>query len=197
MIKPLSDFIQKGFNWIHTTFKDDYSKMLIATGALGWILSSAAQIAGIYANSKISDEKKSFLVPQEMMDGFINAIAFIGITTIAKRGIEKMASTGKTTTLSVRNFLNQHPELKEKVGKLDFNLDDVIPQNTDAYKSYKSYKNFITTMGTLGASVLSCNIITPVVRNATASRVQKSYIDMKNNPKIYQYQNSSGSNMKI
>ena len=197
MIKALSNFIEKRFEWIYKTFKDDYSKMLIVTGALGWILSSAAQIAGIYANSEISDEKKSFLVPQEMMDGFINALAFIGITTIAKKGIEKMASTGKVAPLSVRKFLESKPELKEKVGKFDFNLDYVIPKNIDAYTSYKSYKNFITTVGTLGASVLSCNIVTPLIRNATASKVQKTYIDMKQNPSAYQYYNVKSGNMRI
>ena len=197
MIKALSNFIEKRFEWIYKTFKDDYSKMLIVTGTLGWILSSAAQIAGIYANSEISDEKKSFLVPQEIMDGFINALAFIGITTIAKKGIGKMASTGKVAPLSVRKFLEGKPELKEKIGKFDFNLEKVIPSDIDAFKSYKSYKNFITTLGTLGASVISCNIVTPVIRNATASRVQKTYIDMKKNPNIYQYQTTNSGNMRI
>ena len=192
-----TSFLQKSFEWIYETFKEDTSKMLIATGTLGWILSSAAQIVGIYRNSKISDEKKSFLVPQEMMDGAINALAFIGITSIAKKGIEKMASTGKTTTLSVRNFLKQHPELEKKVGKWELNLDEVIPKNIYAYKSYKSHKNFITTMGTLGASILSCNIVTPLIRNATASRVQKTYIDIKNNPAAYGYNTNYSGNMKI
>ena len=174
MLKYVHNLIQKRFNWIHETFQNDFSKMLIFTGALSWILSSAAQVVGIYRNPEISDEKKSFLVPQEIMDGAINAIAFIGITTIAKKGIEKMASTGKVAPLSVRNYLNRHPELKAKVGKFDLNLDSIIPKNTDAYNSYESYKNFVSTMGTLGASVISCNIVTPLIRNATASRVQKT-----------------------
>ena len=195
MLKFLNDFFQKQFNWLFTSFKDDKSKMLIVTGTLGWCLSSAAQIVGIYRNPEISDEKKSFLVPQEMMDGVINALTFIGITTFAKKFIEKMASTGKIAPQSVRDYLSRHPELNEKVGKIDFNLEKVLPQNLDAFKSYKSHKNFVTTMGTLGASVLSCNIVTPLIRNATASTVQKTYIDMKHNPQMYQ-QISSG-NMRI
>lgn len=195
MLRYLHNFIQKRFNWICKSFKDDTSKMLIFTGTLGWILSSAAQVVGIFRNPEISDEKKSFLVPQEITDGAINALTFIGITTIAKKGIAKMASTGKVAPQSVRDFLNRHSIYKDKTGKLDFNLDDVLPKNIDAYKSYKSYKNFITTMGTLGASVLSCNIVTPLIRNATASKIQKTYIDMKNNPSAYQMHNSNG--MKI
>ena len=50
-------------------------------------------------------------------------------------------------------------------------------------------------MGTVGASVLSCNIVTPLIRNATASRVQKNYIDMNKNA-TYNYSANSG-NMKV
>ena len=188
-------FFQKKFNWIFETFKDDNSKMLIATGTLGWALSSLAQIVGIYGNKKITAEKRSFLVPQEVMDAVFNVTSFLGITLLTKKGIEKMASTGKIATLSVRNFLDKNPDLKKNIGKIDFNLDKAIPQNVNAYKSYKSYKNFVTTMGTLGASVLSCNIITPVTRNITASRVHKNYIDTQKNPISYQHQNNN--QMKI
>ncbi len=195
MLKYMKDFVQRRLEWVCESFKDDKSKMLIFTGTLGWILSSAAQVAGIYRNNEISDEKKSFLVPQEIMDGVINAIAFIGITTIAKKGIEKMASTGKIAPQSVRDFLLKRPELNKQVGKFDFNLDKILPHNIDAYKSYCSHKNFVTTMGTLGASVISCNIVTPLIRNATASRVQKTYIDMKQNPSVYAQYHSG--NMKV
>ena len=191
----LKTFIQKNLNWIYNTFKNDTSKMLIVTGSLSWVLSSIAQMCGILANPKVSKEKKSFLLPQEFMDGVVNVAAFLGITMVTKKGIEKMASTGKIATKSVRDFLNKNSIYRDKVGKLDFNLDKVLPENSEIKKSYDSYKNFVTTMGTIGASVLSCNIVTPIIRNATASRVQKNYIDMKNNPAYYQYSNSG--DMKI
>ena len=191
----LKNLIQKGLNWFDNTFKNDFSKMLIATGTLGWILSSAAQLCGILGNNKISKEQKSFLLPQEAMDAIVNVSAFFGITMLTKKYISKMASTGKIAPQSVRNYINNNPFLKEKVGKFDFNLDEVLPEKSEIKNTYESYKNFVTTMGTIGASVLSCNIITPVIRNATASRVQKNYIDMKKNPSVYQYTNSG--NMKV
>lgn len=191
----LKNLLQKNLNWIYNTFKNDTSKMLIVTGSLSWVLSSLAQMCGILANPKISKEKKSFLLPQEFMDGVVNVAAFLGITMVTKQGISKMASTGKIATQSVRDFLNKNSIYKDKVGKLDFNLDRVLTENSELKKSYDSYKNFVTTMGTIGASVLSCNIVTPLIRNATASRVQKNYIDMKNNPTYNQYSNSG--NMKI
>ena len=193
-----SSLFRKPKEWIFETFKDDTSKMIIGTGTLGWILSSLAQIGAIAGNPKISSEKKSFLLPQEFMDAAINVLGFFVITMLTKVCIKKMASTGKIAPQTVRDFLNKNKDLyKDKVGKIDFNLDEVLskmPDHKDVYKSYKSYENFAATMGTIGASVLSCNIITPLIRNKTASRVQQRYIDMKNNPTAY-YNNSG--NMKI
>lgn len=186
-----STFYQRCLEWVCEKFEEDTSKMLIATGTLGWILSSAAQLGAIAGNPKITPEKKSFLLPQEFMDACVNVFGFFVITMLTKVGIKKMATTGKIAPQSVRELLNKN--YKDKVGKLDFNLDDVLaqkPEYAKEFESYKSYKNFVTTMGTIGASVLSCNIITPLIRNKTASRVQKSYIDMKNNPNAYQTQNS-------
>ena len=193
-----STFCQRCLEWVYETFKEDTSKMLIATGTLGWILSSIAQLGAIAGNPKLSQEKKSFLLPQEFMDAFVNVAGFFVITMMTKVGIKKMATTGKIAPQSVRDFLNNNKVYKDKVGKLDFNLDDVLSQNPDnkkIFESYKSYKNFVTTMGTIGASVLSCNIVTPLIRNKTASRVQKSYIDQRQNHVVYQTNSSGG--MKI
>lgn len=192
-----SSLFKEPLAWVYETFKEDTSKMIIGTGTLGWILSSVAQIGAIAGNSKISAEKKSFLLPQELMDAFVNIAGFFAITMLTKIGIKKMATTGKIASQPVRDFLNQNKIYKDKVGKIDFNLDEVLskkPEYKDIYESYESYKNFVSTMGTIGASVLSCNIITPLIRNKTASRVQKRYIDMQQHPDAYP--NYSGK-MKI
>ena len=187
-------FFQKSLEWVCETFEKDTSKMLIVTGALGWALSSLAQAAAIVVNPKVSVEKKSFLLPQELMDGFINVLSFLGITLFAKKYIQKLVSTGKIAPKSVREFLNKNKSLyHDKIGKLDFNVGDVLVDKK-LQSSYESYKNFVTTMGTLGASILACNVVTPVIRNKTASRVQKNYIEMKNNPTLYQ---APSSGMKI
>lgn len=191
-------FLKNKYIWILNSFKEDTSKMLIATGTLGWALSSLAQGLAVIGNPKISNEKKSFLLPQELMDALVNVGGFFCFTMFTKKCIGKMAKTGKIASESVRNFLNSHPELKKQVGKWDFNLDKIFenkPELADIYNSYQSHKNFVTTMGTVGASIISCNMITPVIRNFTASNVQKTYIDMKKNPQLYQTYNSN--NMKI
>ena len=182
-----SSFFQKNLEWVYETFKADTSKMLIATGTMGWILSSAAQLYAIIKNKNIDAETKSFLYPQELMDAIVNIASFLGFTLVAKKGVSKLVSTGKFAPESVRNYLNKSV-YKDKVGKLDLNLDEVLKDKSvekSIFNSYTSYKNIVTTLGTVGASILSCNVITPLIRNKTASRVQKSYIDMKNNPTAY------------
>ncbi len=180
-------FFQKQLEKIYDTFKGDTSKMLIWTGTLGWALSSAAQIGAIFSNKKISPEKKSFLLPQEFMDAVVNIGAFLGFTLLTKKGIQTLAKTGKAAPQTVRDFLNKNSIYKDKVGKLDFNLDDVLKNHSDNHlkESYESYKNFITTMGTIGASVISCNLVTPVVRNSIASKMQQKYIDIRKNSGAY------------
>ena len=194
----MPNFPEKILCWICKNFKEDTSKMLIATGTLGWALSSLAQGIAVVANPKISNEKKSFLLPQEMMDALVNVGGFFCFTMLTKKCIGKMAKTGKIAPDSVRKFLDSHPEYKKQVGKLDFNLDKIFenkPEFEKLNESYQSHKNFVTTMGTVGASIISCNMITPLIRNFTASNVQKTYIDMKKNPQLYQTYNSN--NMKI
>ena len=182
-----SSFFQRQLEKVYETFKGDTSKMIIWTGTLGWALSSAAQIGAIFSNKKITSEKKSFLLPQEFMDAVVNIGAFLGFTLLAKKGIQKMATTGKIAPKTVRDFLNKNSMYKNKVGKLDFNLDDVLMNHSDKYlkDSYESHKNFVTTMGTIGASVISCNMVTPVIRNIIASKMQKKYIDIQKNPSAY------------
>ena len=46
-------------------------------------------------------------------------------------------------------------------------------------ESYYATKNLGTTLATVGAGIISSNIITPIVRNSMASNVQKNYIARK------------------
>ena len=178
--------MQNIFGHIYKTFENDFGKIIIATGAIGFGLSSIAQIGAILTNKKISDEKKSFLLPQEFLDGAVNIISFLGITMVSKYLATKLVTTGKLLPKSAREFVNMN--YKDKVGKLDFNIDNIIKSAPkDIYNSYKSYKNLIATTTTLGASIFSSNLVTPIARNNTASLIQKSYIQQNSqyNPVKY------------
>lgn len=185
-----SSILQGSLNKIYELFRKDTAKMLIITGALGWGLSSAAQMLAVLINPKIKKDQKGFLLPQEAADAGINIASFLGITFIAKKMFSKLASTGKVAPLDVRNYINSNETLAKQYGKVGFNLDKVIEQDAlFPKKSYLAHKNFITTVGTVGASILATNVVTPILRNAFASKVQKKYIE--NRPQVY------SSNMKV
>ena len=119
------------------------------------------------------------VTPQEFADAVVNISAFFLITQATKKVISKLASTGKIAPAKVRAFLNKNKDLYgDKVGKLSLDLDEVLKNEPKFPKeSYYSYKNYVTTMGTIGASIVSSNIVTPIVRNSMASDMQKKYLN--------------------
>ena len=168
-------------NLIAENFKKDASKMLIWTGVAGWTLSSIAQIGAVLFNPKISDEKKSFLIPQEVADALVNIGGFFLITQFAKNSSAKLFSTGKIAPKKVINYLLKNNIVeKNKIGNLDTNLDILLkgcPRNIE--KEYFACKDFGKTVATIGAGIFASNIVTPIVRNNMASKIQKNYIDAK------------------
>ena len=179
-----NSLLQKGLEWVYTKFKKNTATMLVVTGTIGWGLSSLAQAGAVLLNPKLSKEQKSFLFPQELLDAAVNIGSFFLITQSTKKLISKMASTGKIAPQSVRKFLDKNKALYgDKVGKLSLDLDEVLKNEPKFPKeSYYSYKNLVTTVGTVGASVLSSNIVTPIIRNSIASNVYKSYMNNRPQP---------------
>ena len=195
----MRNLFEKVLVYIADKFHEEPSKMLIWTGALGWSLSSAAQIGAILLNPKISNDQKSFLVPQEMADALANIGAFILITQSVKKLTSKMFSTGKILPNSVKEYLNQHGDIYTKrVGKVSFDIDKVLPKKGDIRDVYDSYKSMGETVATVGAGIVATNIITPLIRNRMASSVQKNYLEAKQemNAGMQPYKVSAG-NMKI
>lgn len=93
------------FNNFRTNFYKKYSKdlggMLLVTGTLGWVFSSAGQLLGIAQNDKISKEKKKFLYPQEIADAAINIFFFFTTTKFAKEFGKKLVSSGRLITKTI------------------------------------------------------------------------------------------------
>ena len=73
MVKPV--WIQKMCDAIASKYSDDIGKMLVHTGVIGWILSSAAQVTAIVINDKLSKEQKMYMVPQELADAAVNIVS--------------------------------------------------------------------------------------------------------------------------
>lgn len=170
--------LMPALNWIAKNFKKDPSKMLIITGVAGWTLSSIAQIGAILINPKISKEQKSFLVPQEFADAIANIGLFFLITLAAKMTVSKLFSTGKFQTKSTADFIKSNMKLFEgKIGKVDFDIEKLLPDGSTVLKNYKLTRSFAETVATVGGGIVSSNILTPIIRNNTASKMQKNYIE--------------------
>lgn len=168
------------FSNFKTTMLKNYGEnpgtMLVHTGVLGWVLSSLAQVSAVVFNDKISPEQKSFLIPQEIADAAVNILSFYTITTSFKKVASKLVSTGKLTTTPIKNFLKKFGlKNKEYIGNIKFDIEKLA--NFDDIKSeYRPFKNGVDVIASVTGSVISCNLVTPVLRNMYASKKQKQAI---------------------
>lgn len=189
-------------NIILEKYGEQPGKMLVHTGVLGWILSSLAQVGAVFFNDKISPEQKVFLIPQEIADAVVNILSFYVVTNSVKAIASKLVTTGKLTTPAILNYLKKTgikiPKKKgdaSPIGKWDFditklaNFDEISP-------NFKAFKNGVDVGASMLGSILSCNLITPILRNEYASKQQKSMISkMQNNKNLRNLESPRGISM--
>lgn len=202
MTPPLSLF-NKFKTYLFKNYGENPGTMLVHTGALGWLLSSLAQIFAVAVNDKISPEQKSFLIPQEFADACINILSFYLVTSSFKNFASKLVSSGKLSTKSIRNALTKQGIKDSMIGSADFNIGKLnnIP------KDYKPFKNGVDVIASTAGSIISCNVITPILRNEYGAVRQKQIVSkMHSKNKNYNvyykcsindFQNSARNNLKI
>lgn len=165
-------------NKIYKAFSDDTGKLLLWTGTVGWILSSIAQLSGVITNKNISDDQKKFLIPQEIFDAVINIASFFIVTKTCTDIGKKLVKSGKLTTNIIKNLLTK--EEIAKIGTKDLNISalDRVKNETDIKltSAYGEFSNGIGFVFSTIGSIISSNIITPILRNKIASARQKDDI---------------------
>lgn len=174
----VTQYIQEGANKEFKTLRDRIWKnvvnnpgaTLMHTGAIGWAASSLAQITGMLFNDNIDSNKKKFLIPQEFADAVGNIALYYIVTVYIKDNVEKLFENGKIRFEKVmqqfredkkRDLIKCDIEDLFKSGKVIENLGEAI----DSKKIYAAHKNGASVLATLIASVISCNILTPYIRN--------------------------------
>ena len=198
---------------LYKNYGENPGKMLVHTGVLGWVLSSLAQVSAIVFNDKISPEQKSFLIPQEIADAGVNILSFYVITSSFKNIASKLVKTGKLTTKPIKDFLSKYGLNSPKyIGKRKFNIENIA--NFQEIKSeYRPFKNGVDVVASTVGSVISCNLVTPVLRNEYAAKKQKQAIarmkaaenrvaspkgiSIADYQKLSAYKYSSSGNLKI
>lgn len=170
------------FNGFKTLVAKHYGsntgKMLIHTGVIGWILSSAAQVAAIVINDKIPKEQKMYLIPQEIADAAVNIVSFYAITQTFSSLAKRLVTSGKLLPKSVKDWMS----VKGLLGKIGKSTSDIYKAglSASAKKRLDVFKEGIDVIGTTAGSILSCNIVTPIVRNEIAANRQKTGIAKMN-----------------
>ena len=124
-----------------------------------------------------------FLIPQECADAAVNILSFYIVTNSFKAIGSKLVSTGKLATPNIRKYI-QKAGLEDKAGKVTTDIKkDMTGAIRQEYTDFKSGVDVITS--TVG-SIISCNLITPVLRNQYAASKQKEILAkrnmQKNNP---------------
>ena len=176
----LSQLFNSFKNHVYNVYGPNPAKMLIYTGVLGWFLSSAAQVVAIAVNDKIPKEQKAFLIPQEIGDGAVNVLSFLVVTSAIKGLASRLVSTGKLAKAPLR-AIYEKAGLTAKTGIGKAGMDVVKELQTrlpkaefDTFvKDYNRFKKGTDVIGMTVGSILSCNIITPLLRNKFAAKRQR------------------------
>ena len=170
----MANILKPFVNWVAKNYGDNVGKMLIHTGVIGWILSSAAQVVAIVINDEIPKKQKMYMIPQEIADAAVNIVSFYLITQTFKSFGSKLVNSGRWLSAPVRQFLTDNKVAN--VGKKGF---DVLTQGNltpEMLTKFNDFKNGMDVIFTTGGSILSCNIVTPIVRNQIAANRQRKDI---------------------
>lgn len=169
---PRPSFLENFLDAIAHQSTFNTANILILLSAGGWLASSVAQVIGIYRNKNYTKEEKSFMIPQELADAFVNIGAFLLVTKSLKSLTSKMVETGKLAPKSIQNFLGNKGLLSER-GKFDFNVTTV-----DGFQkhinTYNTFKTVAESTAAIVGGVLSSNIITPILRNKIGAKRKDS-----------------------
>ena len=173
---------------LYNAYSGRLGKMLTHTGVIGWAMSSLAQVFAIAFNEKIPKEQKMFMIPQELSDAVINIASFYLVTRSIAGISNKFVKIGKILPKNVSEGLcllgKRIPGKIKNLGNYNFNVEKYLKQipQKNIRNDYYDFKDGVDVISTLVGSVISCNVITPVLRNIYASYKQKKNITKMNTP---------------
>lgn len=175
--------LEKISNFIYKNFAGKPGTFLLVAGTIGWTASSTSQIIAMLINDKIPDAQKKFLIPQEMADAAINIASFFCFTRLCTRMGEKLVESGRLATPKIRGFLTKY-KMDSKVCTDSFNILKAPQLNEmdknfdkDFSKAYYNLADGVSFVSSTIGSIISCNIITPILRNKFASMRQKQALE--------------------
>ena len=166
-------------NLIYKKYSKNAGKMILHAGVITWAAACVSQVAAVVYNDKIPPEQKKFLVPQEIADGLLNIAAFYIVTKSMKEIAGKFVSTGKWSNQAIRDFVKKVAP-NTKLGHFDTNLTETFKGQDEFHNAYDPFKSGIEMVATSIASVVSCNVATPYIRNYIGAVQQKRSLAAEN-----------------
>ena len=189
---------------IYKNYGENPGTMLVHTGVIGWILSSAAQISAVLLNDKISSEQKVFLIPQEVADAAVNILSFYTFTNGVKYIGSKLTKTAKLRTSNITELLKKNGHILEKgqsrvkgkvyAGDWSFDITKLPNYKTDIAEEFKPFKNGAEVItGLIGSIALN----SPNSNDGKVSTPQVKGISMLDYQKIASIKYHSVGSLKI
>ena len=202
---------------VYKIFGNSSGGMLLITSVLGLTFSAVAQIMGICFNKKYTTSQKAFMIPQEIGELIVSAMAIFIITKPSQKLASKLVKTGKILPKELVEYMKMN-KLSEMRGKTDFNFGEevnkIISQikksnnyiktnaaekeamlkvHNDALDSYNITADAVSAIATTAASALTVGCVAPILRNRFASYYRHRNMDILN----YYNRNISGNHSKI
>lgn len=204
----LKEFITKRAKrvgeFVYKNLEEGSGNMILATSMTAIGLSTLAQTIAIFINKKYSLSQKAFMVPQEITEGVITILSMFCITKPIQGLSGKLVKTGKIATTDMIKYMNMHG-LLEKRGKSDFDFKKIVnsiiknietsdkfikssskeqkkllENHNNAIHLYEITADATSAIATTAGSVLTTALISPLIRNVSASYYQQHNIDLYN-----------------
>lgn len=132
--------------------KNDNTARLIIVASTGcMVLASIANLIGISIDKKTTKDEKLYLLPQEAADGILNIGLYYFCSEAMRKGAVKAVDTGKIV------------------------FKDVAKNSPEFIKGREG----VALVASIVGSVVSSNIITPIIRNAIGAKAQKKFMQEK------------------
>lgn len=164
-------------NKIFQQYHLDSGKMLIHTGAVGWIFSSLAQISVIATDKKIDKKEKKFLVPQEICDGVVNVSLYYTISELIKRSGDYLINNGHLITDDIQAVImklkNQDVPVRIAIKGLGESLKN-IPGLTA-----KEKKNPLVVIEKCYQYLEKYNNLPQAERSAVSTQMKEAFANLK------------------
>lgn len=176
-MKNLSTQWQGVKNYLYKNYGQESGKLIVHTGLVTWTMACLSQVFAIVVNDKIPKEQKKFLIPQEFADGAINILAFYTLTNSLKNLSSRLVSTGKWTNKAIKTFVEKNPLKEVELGNIKTDLSKSYKGREDFYTAFSPFKNGVDMIAATIGSIVSCNVIVPVLRNMYGARQQKQSLE--------------------